>query len=281
LNATGLNKTLYINQGEFMSESFKEEQHNAIIDSGIARVIPCKKLEIRDPFHWLALGLKDLSRAPLLTVFYGVIFAAIPWFITYLVQLTGWHLVIMPAIVCFMLIGPFLAAGLYDLSWELEKGHKPSIWHSIKAIQRNAVNEWGFGILLLVLMIFWLRVSSLIHALYPPYLEENLSNLLPFLAVGTVVGAGFTLLVFFISAFTQPILMERRVDLATAVLTSMNAVWSNKLPMMMWAGIIALTVVIGFFTYFVSFVFLMPLIGYATWHGYIDCIETKRSRHYE
>ena len=270
-----------ISQGEFMSESFKEEQHNAIIDSGIARVIPCKKLEARDPFKWLALGLKDLSRAPILTLFYGIIFAAIPWFITYLVQLTGWHLVIMPAIVCFMLIGPFLAAGLYDLSWELEKGHKPSIWHSIKAIQRNAVNEWGFGILLLVLMIFWLRVASLIHALYPPYLEENLSNLLPFLALGTVVGAGFTLLVFFLSAFTQPILMERRVDLATAVLTSMNAVWSNKVPMMIWAGIIAFSVAIGFITYFVSFVFLMPLIGYATWHGYIDCIEIKRERHFE
>jgi len=34
--------------------------------------------------------------------------------------------------------------------------------------------------------------------------------------VGTVVGAGFTLLVFFLSAYTQPILMERKVDLATA-----------------------------------------------------------------
>jgi len=247
-----------------MSEHFKEEQHNAIIDSGVARVIPCKKLALSDPFHWLALGIRDAQRAPVLTLFFGVIFAAIPWFITYLVELTGWHLVIMPAIVCFILLGPFLAAGLYDVSWELEKHHVPSLWHSVKAIKRNAVNEWGLGIMLLVLMIFWLRVASVIHALYPEYLDPNWQNLLPFLAVGTVVGAGFTLLVFFLCAFTQPILMERKVDLATAVLTSMNAVWSNKGPMLMWAMIILTAVLIGFATWFIGFLILMPLIGYAT-----------------
>lgn len=264
-----------------MSERFDETPHNAIVDSQIARVIPCKKLSMSDPFKWLVLGVKDATKAPILTLFFGVVFAAIPWFITYLVQLTGWHLVIMPAIVCFMLIGPFLAAGMYDVSWELEKHHVPSLWHSVKAIKRNAVNEWGLGILLMVLMIFWLRVASMIHALYPPYLDENLENLLPFLAVGSVVGAGFTLLVFFLSVFTQPILMERKVDLATAVLTSMNVVWTNKAPMMLWAFIILLAVLIGFATWFVGFVFLMPLIGYATWHGYIDAIETKRERHYQ
>ena len=264
-----------------MSHHFKETPHNAITDSGIARVIPCKELDIGDPIKWLSLGLRDLFRAPLLTVFFGVIFAAIPWFITYLVAMTGWHLVILPAIVCFMLIGPFLAAGLYDVSWELEKGHKPTLWHSIKAIKRNAVNEWGFGIMLMVLMIFWLRVASMIHALYPPYLGENFEELLPFLTLGTIVGALFTTVVFFLSAFTQPILMERKVDLGTAVMTSINAVWLNKVPMFIWGAIIFTTVVIGFVTGFVGFIFLMPLIGYATWHAYIDTIETKIERKYE
>ena len=137
------------------------------------------------------------------------------------------------------------------------------------------------GILLMILMIFWLRVASLIHALYPPYLDDNFINLLPFLAVGTLVGAAFTLLVFFLIAFTQPILMERKVDLATALLTNMNAIWTNKAPMMLWAFIIFMSVLIGFATWFVGFIFLMPLIGYATWHGYIDTIEIKRERTFE
>lgn len=272
-----------------MSHKFEEQPHNAITDSHIARVIPCKELDYGDPAKWLKLGMKDMLKAPHITFFFGLTFALVPWFIYYLVVQTGWHLVILPALVCFMLIGPFIAAGLYDVSWELEKGHVPSVLHSLKAVTRNAVNEWAFGILLMVLMIFWLRVAALIHALYPPYLDDNLHSLLPFLIVGTIVGFAFTVLVFFISAFTQPILMERKVDLATAVLTSVNAVWVNKKVMSIWAGFIALCVIFGFIVGvtidvilgFGSFMITMPLIGYATWHAYIDTIETKRKRKYE
>lgn len=264
-----------------MSHSFDEQPHNAITDSGIARVIPCKELDWGDPLHWLALGFKDILKAPFITVFYGIFFALVPWLITYLVQLTGWHLVILPAMVCFMMMGPLLAAGLYDVSWELEKGHKPSIWHSLKATHRNSVNEWGFGLLLAVIMIFWLRIASLVHALYPPYLDPNLENLLPFLLIGTLIGVFFTTFVFAISVFTQPILMERKVDIATAVLTSVNAVWVNKGVMTLWAAIIFGAVLIGFITGFVGLIILMPLIGYSTWHAYIDCIETKIKRKYE
>lgn len=264
-----------------MSQNFKETPQNAITESGIARVIPCKELDVGDPFKWLSLGLRDALRSPGLTFFYGILFTVVPWIIAYLVQMTGWHLVILPAMVCFMLIGPFLAAGLYDISWEYEKGHKPTLRHSLRAMRRNAVHEWGFGVLLLFLMIFWLRVASLIHALYPPYLDENFESLLPFLALGTVVGAIFTLIMLFITAFTQPILMERKVDLATAVLTSVNAVWVNKVPMLIWGAIIFTAVALGFATGFIGFIVLMPLVGYASWHGYIDTIVTKRGRTYE
>ena len=264
-----------------MSHHFKETPENAITQSGIARVIPCKELDIGDPIKWLSLGLRDAMRTPILTAVYGVMFAVIPWFIMYLVEMTGWHLVIMPAIVCFMLIGPFLAAGLYDVSWELEKGHKPTFMHSLRAMRRNAVNEWGFGILLMVMMIFWLRVASLIHALYPSNIETTLESLMPFLVLGSIVGAGFTLAMLFVTAFTQPILMERKVDLATALLTSVNAVWVNKVPMLIWGAIIFTAVAIGFVTGFVGFIILMPLIGYASWHAYIDAISTKRVRKYD
>lgn len=264
-----------------MSHHFKETPHNAITDSGIARVIPCKELDTSDPIKWLSLGLRDLTRAPGISVFYGVLFAIIPWIITYFVAMSGWYMVILPALVVFMLAGPFLAAGLYDVSWQFEKNHTPSLRHSLKAMRRNAVNEWGFGIMLMVFMIFWLRVAALIHALYPSYIENTFESLLPFLILGTVAGALFTTAMFFISAFTQPILMERKVDLATAVLTSVNAVWVNKVPMMIWGGIIFTSVLIGFLTGFIAFIFLMPLLGYASWHAYIDAIETKIERNYE
>lgn len=246
-----------------------------------ARVIPCNNLAYANIGKWLYLGWQDMKSAPIIALSYGLLFAAIPAFISYLVSLTNQHLVILPALVCFVMLGPVLAAGLYDVSWELEKGHRPSFRHSAKAMSRNSFNEWAFALLLLVMMIFWLRVASLIHALYPPYIDENFESLLPFLTLGTLVGALFTGVVFFITAFTQPILMERRVDLATAVMTSINAVKTNFRVMMFWATIILVSVLVSFATFFIGFVFLMPLIGFASWHAYIDTICVKRERQYE
>lgn len=264
-----------------MSKEFEHPPENVISDSSISRVIACRELEIIDPFKWLILGIKDARRAPGITLFYGMLFVLIPWGISALVALMGWYMVILPALICFMLLGPFLAAGLYDVSWSFEKQHTPKLSHSLKAMSRNAVNEWGFGLMLVILMIFWLRVAALIHAFYPPYLEPNLANLWPFLAVGTGFGIVFTGVVFLLTAFTQPILMERQVDLATAVLTSINAVLSNKLAMLLWASIIFTGVGIGFITGFIGFIVIMPVIGYASWHGYIDTIATKRGRAFE
>jgi uncharacterized membrane protein len=75
--------------------------------------------------------------------------------------------------------------------------------------------------------------------------------------------------------------MERQVDLATGVLTSINAVLTNKLVMLLWASIIFTGVGIGFLTGFIGFIVIMPVIGYASWHGYIDTIATKRGRTFE
>lgn len=263
-----------------MSHTMRKEE-NALHDNAFGRVIPANALDISDPIKWLSLGARDLAKAPMISLFYGIIFTLIPIGITYLVSLTENHLVIAPALICFMFLGPFLAAGLYDVSWEFEKGHSPTLWHSIKAMHRNTVQEWAFGFMLVVMMIFWLRVASLLHALYPPYIGDDMSELIPFLALGTAIGAVLAWVVFMFAAFTQPILVERKVDLMTAVLTSVNAVWSNKKVMAIWALIIFGFCAIGFFTYFFAFIVLMPLLGFASWHAYIDTITTKRKRHYE
>ena len=148
-------------------ESEAKQEENAITTSGIARVIPSVELDKFACFKWIALAINDFKRAKMISIVYGIIFTLVPWGIAYLINVSGWYLVIFPAMISFMLLGPYLAAGLYDVSWQFEKDHKPSLRHSLKAMSRNAVNEWGFSILLMGLMIFWLRVASLIHALVP------------------------------------------------------------------------------------------------------------------
>ena len=88
-------------------------------------------------------------------------------------------------------------------------------------------------------------------------------------------------IVFTISAFTPQIMVERRVDIMTAVATSAKAVNNNVWPMFIWAGVIAASVLIGFLTAGFGFIIIMPLLSYASWHAYIATIKTKRQRKYE
>ncbi len=244
-------------------------------DSEYARTIPCAAIPFSAPLSWVKQGFADIFKAPIISFFYGICFALAAAGIEYLVYLQGSHLVIFPSLIVYMLIGPFLALGLYDASWQVEKHHKPKLFHSIKAIRRNGVSQWSFAVLLCVAMIFWMRVASLLHALYPEMQGASLQAFLPFLISGSVVGLIFSCVIFSISAFSIPLMMERRVDMMTAVFTSYNAVKNNLAPMILWALLIVLGIAIGFLTAGIGMIITMPVLGFATWHGYRQTIQRK------
>jgi uncharacterized membrane protein len=246
-----------------------------------ARCLESNKISSLAPFHWLSLAVSDMVRAPLLSLIYGLVFTAIPVTILYLIYQLDTHLVILPAAVAFALIGPAFAAGLYDVAWELEKGHTPTLGHSLKSMFRNPAGEWGFAILLMVIMIVWMRLAALVHALYPNVPNPTFEQLQSFLALGSLIGGILLMSVFAISAFTPQIMMERRVDIMTAVVSSINAVKNNASAMIVWAFIILFLVLFGFATGGTAFIVIMPLLSYASWHGYIAIIKTKKPRGYE
>jgi uncharacterized membrane protein len=259
-----------------MSESPSLDKHTEF-----ARCIESNKVATFASLHWLSLALKDIARAPMLSLIYGLVFTIIPATIMYLVFYSGTHLVILPAAVAFALIGPAFASGLYDVAWELEKGHKPTLVHSLKSMFRNPAGEWGFAILLMVIMIVWMRLAALIHALYPNVPNPTFEQLSAFLTLGSIVGGILMAVVFAISAFTPQIMMERRVDIMTAVVSSIHAVKINAQAMFVWGMLIVALVIIGFATGAAGFIFIMPLLSYASWHGYIAIIKTKKARGYE
>lgn len=244
-----------------------------------ARTIDCNTLSVSAPFHWLALGLHDFIRMPLISAFYGACFTAAAVAIVLLVQWQGTlsHLVVMPSLVVYMLIGPFLALGLYDASWERERGHNATLFHSMKAIGRNSTSQWAFAVLLAVAMIFWMRIAALLHALYPAVQGASLAEFAPFLVIGSIVGFAIASIVFSISAFSIPLMMERRVDVMSAVFTSFNAVKNNIPAMIVWAAIICGGILIGFATYGIGMFFTMPILGYGTWHAYHAAIKKKHT----
>lgn len=158
------------------------------VNKPFARVIDSNIVNQSLPFHWIMLAIKDFTRAPAISLGYGLLFSIIPITICLFVINTSNHLVILPAAIAFSLIGPAFATGLYDVAWELEKGHTPTFRHSIKSLFRNPVGEWGFAVLLFILMVAWTRVAAIVHVLYPSTANPSLEELSGFLTLGSIAG---------------------------------------------------------------------------------------------
>ena len=237
-------------------------------------VAPCRKLEATRPLAWLKLGWQDFRRAPGVSLWYGGFLVLASYILTFFTWKLGGYVLIFSLMSGFVFIAPVLAIGLYSISCQLQRGLKPQIGYCLREGRRNLGNEMVYSMILLVIFLLWARAASMVHVFFPMEAKPDLMQLIPFLVVGSVIGAVFATLVFCATAFSLPMMLDRKVDTITAVLTSINAVVHNKAVMLLWATIIVAAVLLSFATAFLGLAVLMPVIAYAAWHGYQDAIQS-------
>lgn len=234
---------------------------------------PSRKLEWSAPFRWLQLGWQDYLAAKQLSITYGLFFSVCGVLLSALVVSFSNTIFLFSMGVLFILLGPLLAFGLYDIPRQIEHGEKPTLKHSLLQIRHSAPNQWIFAVVVFVIALIWMRAATIIHVFYPEGAEPSLEELLMFFAVGTSVGALFLGLVFGISAFSLPMMVDRKSDAISAALSSLAAVMNNMWVAALWALLIFLLILVGFATAFLGLIVVLPVIGYATWHGYEDAIQ--------
>jgi uncharacterized membrane protein len=234
---------------------------------------PVRRLEFGAPLRWLKAGWVDYLAARRQSLAYGILIVACSYLLTYLVYSKGNIVLLFSLLTGFVMLGPILAFGLYDISCQLEKGRRPRLGHCWAQNKRHIRNELLFAILLLVILLVWARAASMVHVFFPLGSSPSLAEWLQFLAVGSLVGSVFAGLSFMISVVSLPMMLDRGTDAITAALTSFNAVLTNKLVMAFWALLILFLVGLGFATAFFGLAVVIPLIGFATWHAYRDTVE--------
>ena len=89
-----------------------------------------------------------------------------------------------------------------------------------------------------------------------------------FLAVGHVFGAVLALAMFSLTVIAIPLLLEREVDVVTAMITSVKAVFASPVVMLGWGLIVTALVIAASLPLFLGIIFVLPLLGHATWHIY-------------
>jgi len=238
-------------------------------------VAKSKTLPITAPIQWIRQGAEDMKRAPLVSLLYGLAMTLLSMLIAYSSWKFGALGLYLGMASGFLLLGPVLAIGLYSFSCQLEQGRRPVIGYCVREGSSHIKDMLIFSFILLIVFLVWARAATAVHIFFPENADYTTLDLALFLGIGSAIGAIFSTVVFTASAFSLPMIMDRKTDAITAVITSVNAVLRNKLTMLVWAGIIVSFVAVGFLTFFVGFIVLLPLIGHATWHAYRETIDAS------
>jgi uncharacterized membrane protein len=238
-------------------------------------VAPCRALTPGAPLRWLALGWADMKRAPRQSLTYGFYIWALSALVSAIAWRygSGWTLLVMLS--AFIFVGPVVAIGVYAVSAQLARGEQPSLRRCL-IYERAALGDaLVYSLILMVICLVWVRAGSAVQIFYPEDAVPSAAQLAQFFAIGSLVGSVFAAIAFAASAFSLPMLVDRKADGVTSVVTSVNAVLRNKPAMIVWAAIIVAAVAIGFATLLVGLAVTMPLIGHATYHAYRETIDAE------
>lgn len=241
-----------------------------------------RQVEVKALRHWLRAGCSDLRRGGFASLFYGACFAIAGW-LMYVVFAEAYAL-FTGLTTGFLLLGPFLALGLYDISRRIEIGVPPRLGRTLAAWRPNLPNVGVYAAVLAVVLLIWARASIIVFALFfaggLPTFGDVVHTVLTFqqpdFAVAYfAVGGFFAIFVFAFSLIALPLMLDRRTDGITAAIASLMVCLRNPAPMLLWSACIVVLVGIGFATLFVGLVVTMPLVGHATWHAYRDVIAAE------
>jgi uncharacterized membrane protein len=252
-----------------------------------------RSITLLQPLQWLALAWRDMARCGWVSFAHGLVLALLGWAILLLAHDKFWLLA--GAFSGFLVIAPVLATSLYALSRAVERGEQANLKLVLKvwtSWQQSHANKWGndywalvqFGSLLALAALGWMLTSAAFVTLFTPVpvnsplefvrhviLAEDGFVFELWLGLGGLLAAPM----FASSAVAIPLLLDRRVSLMQAVLTSWRAVLENPAPMAFWAFLIMAFTLLGFASLLFGLIPIMPMLGHASWHAYRDLVDVS------
>ena len=252
-----------------------------------AAKIPVRQITDDDLKLALRQGLEDFSDLRGDLFFAGLIYTLIG--VAAVAMTTNLPLLpyFYPVVAGVGLLGPLAAVGFYELARRREAGQEVHWFNFLDVRKRPTVDDMGVVAgLLLVIFALWLVAAGVLYALLfgwttPQSVPQFLALVFTtprgwaLIAIGAVIGAIFGWVVLALSVVSLPMLVDRNVSASEAVTTSWRAANANKREMIRWGIIVTALLVLGSIPLFVGLAFVLPWLGYSTWHLYTRLIDRQ------
>ena len=201
-----------------------------------------RRIGIADLEDALRSGLADFNAMPTHAIFLCLIYPVVGLLMARLAFGYSVLPLLYPLATGFALLGPLAALGLYELSRRREIGEPTSVTHAFDVLQSSSIGGIvALGLLLMAIFGIWIAIAN---ALYiadfgygtPVSIGAFLHDVLTtsagwhLIVVGNLIGFLFAVLVLAMSAVSFPLMLDRDVGAAVALMTSVRAVDAASLP---------------------------------------------------
>jgi uncharacterized membrane protein len=247
----------------------------------VGQAVPqVNKITAGDLMDALKAGMADMGALRDDILFIGLIYPVAGLMLAGLAANYALLPMVFPLASGFALLGPVAAIGLYEMSRRRERGEHVTWVDGFKVLQSPAIGSiLGLGLVFLTLFGLWMGAAyelnlALLGPAAPPTLRAFEQNLfwtqggLSLIVGGWALGLVFAVVAFAMGVVSFPLMLDRDVDMWTAIGTSLKAVRMNPGVMALWGLIVAGLLVAGSIPALVGLVFVMPVLGHASWHLY-------------
>lgn len=237
-----------------------------------------RRIGIADLREAVSRGIDDFLAAPTQIAFLCVIYPMVGFAAARFAANAAMLPLLYPLVAGLSLLGPLTAIGLYEISRRREAGLPARARDALSVL--NAPGAQGIamlGLILLLVFFLWLAAARLVfHGVFGQVRmtpSEFLGALataegMRMIVIGHAVGLVFAAVTLAITVVSFPLMLDRAVEMRTAIGTSIRAVAANPVMMALWGLFVAFSLAAASLPLFVGLAVVMPVLGHATWHLY-------------
>jgi uncharacterized membrane protein len=232
----------------------------------------------------IAAGWRTANATRGVSIAYAGIFTVIGALIIAGLVATGRTPFVVTAAGAFMLVGPAFLAGFFAIARRSRAG-EPAAFAAVAAgFAQAPAALWVIALVCALLFMIFITDVAILYSymvggepVFPPDLIPLAANVASFVFWGLVSGAVIAFLLFAVSAFSVPLLCERRADLVGAVVASVRIVLRNFVPAMSWALLLS-AATIGAILMLPLFPLVLPVMAYASHALYAAVLPDSAAR---
>jgi len=237
-------------------------------------VLTAQKFSTADITDALATGWRSFRAMPAASMAFASLFALIGLVLLAAVGEFGISPMALPFAGGFMLVGPALLTGFFRLAAIFAEGRKPRLFDAFAAFVHAPAGLWLVALICAFLFLIWITDAAILYTVIIGGEQRDLAWLISlqgqavaFELWGMLMGSVLAFIILAISAFSVPLLHERRASLVQAVNASVRAVFTNFLTCIAWGLVLTGATVVSI-VLLPLLTLVLPVLAYASFDLY-------------